>query len=326
MGSPSGQALRHRERHLRRPHVHRHRRRRLPAGARSRVARSPRSSTPRSSSSSTPSAGQAGRLARSPSAGPWPKISPSWAERPRAARSLGEFRRRPGRRMVRAFAPDPVPADVLAGSSTWPARCPRPASARGWSWWCSRGPTRRPATGTPPCPSNERAGFPWPRLLDADVLSSCCGPGGLRRRYAEPDKRPTGLGGAADDWSVPYWHVDAGMAAELAAAGGRRRGPGRALLRACSSTRPSWRRWASPTTAGRSAPSPSATPPPTAPEPVGRPASTSARRRRPPRPLVKVAVARCHGNRDIGQRPAGPPSRLTDVTETVTAGIRGRVR
>ena len=33
-------------------------------------------------------------------------------------------------------------------------------------------------------------------------------------RYAEPDKVASGLGDDAEDWSVPYWFVDAGMAVE----------------------------------------------------------------------------------------------------------------
>ena len=33
-------------------------------------------------------------------------------------------------------------------------------------------------------------------------------------RYAEPDKARTGLGEAADRWTVPYWWVDAGAAVE----------------------------------------------------------------------------------------------------------------
>ena len=33
-------------------------------------------------------------------------------------------------------------------------------------------------------------------------------------RYGEHDKAPTGLGAGAAQWAVPFWFVDAGMAAE----------------------------------------------------------------------------------------------------------------
>jgi nitroreductase len=33
-------------------------------------------------------------------------------------------------------------------------------------------------------------------------------------RYGEPDKAATGLGAGPGAWPVPYWWVDAGMAAE----------------------------------------------------------------------------------------------------------------
>jgi nitroreductase len=33
-------------------------------------------------------------------------------------------------------------------------------------------------------------------------------------RYAEADKAATGLGAGVDEWPVPYWWVDAGMATE----------------------------------------------------------------------------------------------------------------
>ena len=34
------------------------------------------------------------------------------------------------------------------------------------------------------------------------------------QRYAEADKAHTGLGEGTDDWPVPYWWVDAGMAVQ----------------------------------------------------------------------------------------------------------------
>ena len=52
-------------------------------------------------------------------------------------------------------------------------------------------------------------------LLMAPVLVVVCAdPAGYVARYAEPDKAATGLGAGAGAWAVPYWFVDAGMAAE----------------------------------------------------------------------------------------------------------------
>lgn len=32
------------------------------------------------------------------------------------------------------------------------------------------------------------------------------------KRYAQPDKAFSALAGHTDDWAIPYWHVDTGMA------------------------------------------------------------------------------------------------------------------
>jgi nitroreductase len=39
-------------------------------------------------------------------------------------------------------------------------------------------------------------------------------PAAWLERYAEPDKAAAGLGHDPDAWPIPYWWVDAGMAAE----------------------------------------------------------------------------------------------------------------
>ena len=63
-------------------------------------------------------------------------------------------------------------------------------------------------------PVSERPGFPWPGLLRAPVLVLVLShKDAYLDRYAEPDK-----GWSDRDesrWTVPYWDVDAGMAAML---------------------------------------------------------------------------------------------------------------
>ena len=63
--------------------------------------------------------------------------------------------------------------------------------------------------------NERREDFPWPRLLKAPVLLiPTVAPSDYVDRYGEEDKAPSGLGKAADDWSVPYWWVDGGAAVE----------------------------------------------------------------------------------------------------------------
>lgn len=62
-------------------------------------------------------------------------------------------------------------------------------------------------------PTQRRGGFRWPGLLHAPVLVvPYVDPDAYPRRYSEPDKSSSGLGGGVDDWSVPYWFVDGGAA------------------------------------------------------------------------------------------------------------------
>ena len=58
-----------------------------------------------------------------------------------------------------------------------------------------------------------RARFRWQGLFQAPALVVVVTrPAAYVERYAAADKAGTGLGAAADSWSVPYWWVDAGMA------------------------------------------------------------------------------------------------------------------
>ncbi len=64
-------------------------------------------------------------------------------------------------------------------------------------------------------PEPARETFPWPGLLLAPVLLvPYVDPSTYVDRYAEPDKARTGLGAGAEAWTVPYWWVDGGAAAE----------------------------------------------------------------------------------------------------------------
>lgn len=62
-------------------------------------------------------------------------------------------------------------------------------------------------------PADRRAAFRWPRLLNApSLLVVFADPIAYVERYAEDDKRRSGLGVSPDDWPAPFWTIDAGMA------------------------------------------------------------------------------------------------------------------
>jgi nitroreductase len=62
-------------------------------------------------------------------------------------------------------------------------------------------------------PSDRRASFRWPGLIEAPVVVvPFVSPSAYVDRYAEADKASTGLGDSPESWPVPYWWVDGGMA------------------------------------------------------------------------------------------------------------------
>ena len=107
----------------------------------------------------------------------------------------------------------------------------RRARRRDGTWWCLRvttslpsGTTRCPARGAPEgndvvafwddtLPRERRAAFSWQELLVAPmILLPFADPQMYVDRYAEPDKRATGLGAGVESWPVPYWTVDTSFA------------------------------------------------------------------------------------------------------------------
>ncbi len=119
--------------------------------------------------------------------------------------------------MVRAFRPEPIPADVLDRVLGAASRAPAAGNSDGTDLVVLEAPeqtTRYWDITLPPGPA--RDGFGHPRLLDAPVLVvALAGPDAYLRRYAEPDKASTGLGTSTDRWPVPYWTVDASFAVML---------------------------------------------------------------------------------------------------------------
>lgn len=119
------------------------------------------------------------------------------------------------RRMVRTFRDEPVDEAVLASVLAAATRAPSAGSSQGVDLVVLAGASETARYWDATLPAPRRAAFGWPGLLVAPVLVVVCtDPSAYVRRYAEPDKARTGLGAGADAWAVPYWFVDAGMAAE----------------------------------------------------------------------------------------------------------------
>jgi len=120
-----------------------------------------------------------------------------------------------GRRMVRAFAADPVDPTVVDGLVDLARRAPSAGNSQGWAFVVLEGAEQTARYWDVTLPADRRPSFGWPGLLAAPVLIlALVRPEVWVERYAEPDKASTGLGAGARDWPVPYWWVDGGMAVE----------------------------------------------------------------------------------------------------------------
>jgi nitroreductase len=110
------------------------------------------------------------------------------------------------RRMVREFAPTPVPSGTLRRVLASGLHAPSAGFAQGLElvvlndgerldrFWRLTDPWRRRAAGAPPV-----------------VVIVFSDKGAYLRRYSEPDKRGLGLD-VEEGWPVPYWDLDAAMA------------------------------------------------------------------------------------------------------------------
>lgn len=118
--------------------------------------------------------------------------------------------------MVRAFLPDPIAPAALDRILDNARRAPSAGFTQGWHFVVLEGREQVERYWDTTLPPARRAEFPWPGLLAAPVLVlPCVEPDAYVARYAEPDKARTGLGAGTEAWPVPYWFVDAGMAAML---------------------------------------------------------------------------------------------------------------
>jgi nitroreductase len=116
--------------------------------------------------------------------------------------------------MVRDFTDAPVAPEVIDALIDLARRAPSAGHSQGWAFVVLEGDDTARYWDASLAPERRKS-FRWPGLVAAPVLVVVLvRPDTWVERYAEEDKVATGLGGAADDWPVPYWWVDGGAAVE----------------------------------------------------------------------------------------------------------------
>lgn len=115
--------------------------------------------------------------------------------------------------MTRDFLDSPVEPSVIEECVDLASRAPSAGKAQGWAMVGLLGSdTHRYWDAA--LPAAKRGGFAFPGLLRAGFVGIVTAdPTAYVERYGEPDKEHTGLGESPEAWSVPYWTVDASMAA-----------------------------------------------------------------------------------------------------------------
>jgi nitroreductase len=116
------------------------------------------------------------------------------------------------RRMCRSFRPEPIDPDLVDGLVDLASRAPSAGKSQGWHLVVLEG-ADTDRFWRHSFPESRRDGFAWPGLFQAPVIAlGFADPDAYVRRYAEADKRATGLGSGSDAWPTPYWTIDASMA------------------------------------------------------------------------------------------------------------------
>ena len=119
------------------------------------------------------------------------------------------------RRMVRSFTDRAVAPEAVAALCDLARRAPSAGNTQATGFVVLDEADARSRYWDLTLPEPRRASFQWTGLLVAPVLILVAvRPDAYVERYAEPDKRATGLGDELGSWSVPYWWVDAGAALE----------------------------------------------------------------------------------------------------------------
>ena len=119
------------------------------------------------------------------------------------------------RKMVRSFEDRPIPRETVDRIVANMQRAPSAGFSQGWGFLVLEAPADRARFWDALWPAERRGDWGWPDLFSAGLLVVCLSnKDAYLRRYAEPDKGWTDMD--EKRWPVPYWDVDAGMAALLA--------------------------------------------------------------------------------------------------------------
>ena len=117
------------------------------------------------------------------------------------------------RRMVRNFTQKPLLPDQARGFINLARLSPRAGNTEGIKFSLLEN-EKTDTYWEITMDENTKESFPWPGLLNAPTLIIVwVNPSSYLQRYAEDDKKRTGLGEDEKNWSTPYWWVDGGMAA-----------------------------------------------------------------------------------------------------------------
>lgn len=120
------------------------------------------------------------------------------------------------RKMVRSFEDRPIPKEILERILRNAQRAPSAGFSQGQAFLVLEGREQTQRYWDALMPSDRRAGYSasWPDLFRAPVLIVCLDSKDVYLdRYAEADKGWTDRSEAR--WPVPYWDIDAGMAAMI---------------------------------------------------------------------------------------------------------------
>lgn len=118
------------------------------------------------------------------------------------------------RRMVRAYADEPVDPAVVDRMLENAVRAPSAGFSQGWAFLVLEDAHDRARFWSAVFPEPDRSGFAYPGLFRAPaIVVPLSHKDAYLDRYAEPDKGWTDRSEAR--WPVPYWDIDTGMAALL---------------------------------------------------------------------------------------------------------------
>ena len=118
------------------------------------------------------------------------------------------------RKMVRSFEDRPIPRETLDRMLRNAQRAPSAGFSQGQAFLVLEGREQTQRYWDALMPFERRTNWSWPDLFNAPVLIICLDSKDIYLdRYAEADKGWTDRSEAR--WPVPYWDIDAGMAAMI---------------------------------------------------------------------------------------------------------------